>query len=146
MVDREISGGQYVLIYMCWLLAMVVGFLALVSGRELLLMLLAVQQVDLKVVGLLDKLVFFVMGVIGLCIIVLSEGYLRTGAYKARLTERIGFVFGVELLALFVFDLGRLFVPDVADSARPEVIQTGMSLVVGGLGFWVYWKGRSNKD
>ena len=128
MLAREISGGQYVLIYVCWLLAMVLGFLFLVSGRELLLAVLAIQQVDLKVVGLIDKLVFFVMGVIGLCVIVLSEGYLRAGAKKAQLIERMGLVFGVELLALFVFDLGRLLVPDVADAARPGVVQTMMSL------------------
>jgi len=143
MLEREISGGQYVLIYVCWLLAMVLGFLFLVSGRELLLTVLAVQQVDLKVVGLIDKLVFFVMGVIGLCIIVLSEGYLRAGAQKAQLIERIGLVFGMELLALFVFDFGRLLVPDVADAARPGGVQTMMSLVIGGLGLWVYRKGRS---
>jgi hypothetical protein len=145
MLEREISGGQYVLIYMCWVLAMVLGFLALVSGRELLLTVLAVQQVDLKVVGLIDKLVFFVMGVIGLCIVVLSEGYLRTGAKKGQIVGRIGLVFGVELLALFVFDLGRLLVPDVADAARPDVTQTVMSLVIGGLGLWVYWKRRIKK-
>ena len=143
MLAREIYGGQYVLIYVCWLLAMVLGFLFLVSGRELLLTVLAIQQVDLKVVGLIDKLVFFVMGVIGLCVIVLSEGYLRAGAKKAQLIERMGLVFGVELLALFVFDLGRLLVPDVADAARPGVVQTMMSLVIGGLGLWVFWKGRS---
>ena len=75
----------------------------------------------------------------------MSEGYLRAGAHKARLTERIGLVFGVELLALFLFDLGRLLMFDVADAARPGVIQTLMSLIVGGLGLWVYWRGRAKK-
>ena len=67
---------------------MVLGFLALVSGRELTLTLLAVWQVDLKIVGLIDKVVFFFFGVVGLCIIVLTEGYLRTGAKRAKLPER----------------------------------------------------------
>ncbi|MBT3603924.1 MAG: hypothetical protein HN521_12740, partial [Candidatus Latescibacteria bacterium] len=50
MLAREVSGTQIVLIYLCWMLAMVLGFLALVSGRELTLTLLAVWQVDLKIV------------------------------------------------------------------------------------------------
>ncbi|MBT5830994.1 MAG: hypothetical protein HOH77_12475, partial [Candidatus Latescibacteria bacterium] len=87
MLAREVSGTQIVLIYLCWMLAMVLGFLALVSGRELTLTLLAVWQVDLKIVGLIDKVVFFFFGVVGLCIIVLTEGYLRTGAKRAKLPE-----------------------------------------------------------
>jgi len=140
MLEKEISGGQVVLVYLCWLLALVLGFFALVSGRELILTLLAVQQVDIKVVGLIDKVVFFFIGVVGLVIIVLSEGYFRTGAKKSRFAERIGLVFGIELLALFVFDGVRLLIPDVALAARPSVIQTLMSLVIGILGVWVYRK------
>jgi hypothetical protein len=142
MEKSEISGGQYVLIYVCWMLAMVLGFLALVSGRELVLMVLALQQVDLKIVGLIDKIVFFFMGVVGLCIIVLSEGYLRTGAKRAQLAQRIGLVLGIELLALFLFDVGRLLVPDIADAARPSVIQAVMSLGIGGVCVWVFWTKR----
>lgn len=142
MLEKEITGGQVVMIYLCWLLALVLGFLALVSGRELILTVLAVQQVDLKVVGLIDKIVFFFIGVVGLVIIVLSEGYFKTGAKRSRLAERIGLVFGLELLALFIFDGARLLVPDVAEGVRPSVIQTLMSLVIGTLGVWVYWNRR----
>ncbi|MBT4138848.1 MAG: hypothetical protein HOE48_13095 [Candidatus Latescibacteria bacterium] len=143
MLAREVSGTQIVLIYLCWMLAMVLGFLALVSGRELTLTLLAVWQVDLKIVGLIDKVVFFFFGVVGLCIIVLTEGYLRTGAKRAKLPERIGLVFGMELLALFLFDAGRLLVPDVTEAARPSFIQAMMSLVIGCVGLWAFWIKRT---
>ena len=142
MIEREISSGQVVLVYACWILAMVLGFLALVSGRELVLTILAVQQVDLKLVGLADKVVFFFMGVVGLVIIVLSEGYFRNGVKRSSLTGRIGLVFGLELVVLFLFDVGRLLVPDVAAAARPDVLQTLMSLLVGSLCLFLFWKRR----
>ena len=142
MEKSVISARQFILIYTCWVLAMILGILALVSAREWGLSLLAVQKVDLKLVGLVDKIVFFFMGVAGLCIIVLSEGYFRTGAKRGQLAQRIGLVFGLELLAMFFFDAGRLLMPDIVDAARPGLTQTAMNLLIGALGCWVYWTKR----
>lgn len=142
MMEREISGGENVLIYVCWVLAMVLGFLALVSGRELLLSFLAVQGADLKLVGLIDKIIFFFIGVIELCVIVLAEGYFRTGAKQGDLLSRLGLVFGGALLFLFLFDLGRLLIPGVVGETRPQVIQVVMSLVIGSFGLGVFFRSR----
>ena len=130
------------LIYLCWFLAQVVGFLALVSGREWVLAVLAVSEVDVKVVGLIDKVVFFLMGAAGLSIIVLSEGFLKTGARKARLLGRIGLLFGLEFLALFAFDLGRFLLPNLSEAARPELVHSLAALAMGGAGLLVYWRKR----
>jgi hypothetical protein len=116
----------------------VLGFLNLVSARELALSILALGEVDVKVVNLLDKLIFFGFGVVGLAVIILAEGYFRNGVQSGRLFERVGLVFGIGLLCLFVFDGLRLVIPGIVDAARPGVIQTFVSL---SLGLWCFGMG-----
>lgn len=138
MEEKKTGIGQHLAHYVCWVIAMVLAFLVLVSVRELGLSILAVSGVDVKVVALIDKVGFFGFGVVGLAVIILTEGYFRTGAKSGRLTERIGLVFGIELLCLFVFDGGRLLMPGIIDSARPDVLQTLLHLVIGGLCLGLY--------
>jgi hypothetical protein len=119
--------------YICWLIVMALSFLALVSARELGLALLAIYEVDIKIVGLIDKIGFFGFGVVGLAVIVLSEGYLRNGARTGRLAERCGLLFGILLLCLFVTDGVRYLLPGLVDAARPNGIQVCVDLILGGL-------------
>lgn len=129
----EERGVSILISYVCWVLVMALAFLVLVSARELGLALLAIYEVNVKVVGLIDKLVFFGFGVVGLSVIILSEGYLRNGVRAGRLAERCGLLFGVLLLSLFVVDGARYVLPGLVDSARPNGIQVCVDLVLGGL-------------
>jgi len=138
MEETKIGIGQHLAYLVCWVIAMVLAFLDLVSARELGLAILAVSGVNIKVMALIDKVGFFGFGVVGLIVIILSEGYFRTGVNKGQLSERIGLVFGIELLCLFVFDGGQLLMPGIIDSARPGMIQTVLHLVIGGLCLGLY--------
>lgn len=122
--------------YLCWILAMVLGFLILVSARELGLAVVAIQEVDIKLVALIDKIGFFAFGVVGLVIIILTEGYFRTGVLRGILAERVSEVLGIGLLSLCVLDAVRLVLPGLIDRARPGVAQTALSLILGGLCVW----------
>ncbi|MDP6037627.1 MAG: hypothetical protein QGG64_03685 [Candidatus Latescibacteria bacterium] len=138
MEETETGIGHQLAYFACWMIAMVLAFLSLVSARELGLSVLAVSEVDVKVVALIDKVGFFGFGVVGLTVIILAEGYFRTGVKNGQLVERIGLVFGVELLGLFVFDGARLLMPGIIDAARPGVIQTFLHLAIGGLCLGLY--------
>jgi len=131
MNEVKVGFGHHLIYFFCWLIAMVLGFLDLVSVRELILSVFALIDLDLKVVGLLDKLGFFGFGVIGLTVIILTEGYFRSGVSSGNLFERVCLIFGVQLLCLFVFEGGRLVIPGIVDVARPSIIPTVMNLTIG---------------
>ena len=134
---------RYLLCYVFWVISMALGFLDLVAARELGLDLVAVAGVDLKLVSLIDKAGFFLFGVAGLVIIILTEVYYRKGIVHQRLVERFGLVTGVELLFLFVCDGGILLVPGLARETRPGFGAIGAELVFGFLGlFYFFWARR----
>ena len=138
MEEEKVGLGRHAIYFISWLIAMALGFLDLVSVRELGLSALALAKVDFKVVALLDKLGFFVFGVVGLVVILLTESYFRNGVRSGLLLERVGLVFGVQLLCLFLFDGGRVLMPGITEAARPGAVQTLMSLA---LGLWCFGLG-----
>ena len=136
----------YLLCYVFWVISMVLGFLDLVAARELGLALLAVAGTDLKLALLMDKVGFFLFGVAGLVIIILSESYYRRGIAHRRLVERFGLMTGVELLFLFLCDGGVLLVPGLARGARPDFGVVGAELVFGFLGLFFFFRARRSRQ
>ncbi|MCZ6636411.1 MAG: hypothetical protein O7G87_23675 [bacterium] len=142
MEERKLNLLNYVGYLICWVIAMGLGFLDLVSIREVALGLLAVGEVNVKLAALVDKIGFFFFGVIGLVILILSEAYYRVGLHKGILLVRFGLVTGIELLTLFVCDGILLMLPGLSEGARPGGLKVIVELVTGVVGVALFLKRR----
>ena len=146
MEERKLNLLHYVGYLLCWVIAMVLGFLDLVTVREVALGLLAVGEVDVKLAVLVDKIGFFFFSVFGLVILTLSEAYYRTGLHKGILSVRFGLITGIELLTLFVCDGILLMLPGLSEGARPGGLKVIVELVIGIVGVALFLKHRSAGD
>ena len=78
MVEKtqtEVSRTMKLGVVTCWVVTMGVGFLNLVLFREVGLAAIAIAGGAPQLAALLDKVIFFLFGVGGLAIIILSEAY-----------------------------------------------------------------------
>ena len=133
---------SFLLCYGFWILTMVLGFLALVGGRDLGIAVFALFSANLKLAILVDKVGFFFFGVLGLAIIVLSEGYYRQGVQKGLLPERFGLVLGMELLFLTGCHGTLLLLPGLDPAVRPNFWMVMSEGTIGFLGLSVFFRAR----
>lgn len=134
--------------YLLWTVTLILGFYILVATREVGLALLAVAEMDLKLVALMDKIGFFLFGLAGLALIILTEAYYRNGIVTQRLRERFALVTGIEELLLFLCHGMLMLIPGLSAGVKPDAIQVGAELVIGILGIvsWRWIRGRKRNS
>ena len=131
MVEKtqtEVSRTMKLVVVTCWVVTMGVGFLNLVLFREVGLAAIAIAGGAPQLAALLDKVIFFLFGVGGLAIIILSEAAYRKGAEAGRLVLRFTTVSTLQFLAIALCSLILRTTPGLAESAR-----TPVWIVVGSL-------------
>lgn len=105
--------------YLCWILVLALGFYDLVYLREVIVSVLVVLEIDLKLFLLFDKIGFFLFGVCGLLVILLTEPYLRNGWKRRCLTVRFLRLIAIGFGCLSLFWAILMALPGLA--ARPTV-------------------------
>ncbi len=124
--SRRAKAGALLL----WCVTMVLGFVNLVMLREVGLAAIALVGATAPVAALADKIGFFLFGVCGLAIIILSEAYYRKGVEKGALARRFLTVSVWQLLAIAGCGLFLRWLPDLAEAARTPMWVIVASLVV----------------
>lgn len=136
---------QYIGAYILWLIVLALGLWLIFISRSALLGLAAKYYVEGRfmrqtLVIFLDKSYFFVMGIIWLAVMVITEEYFRKGVGQNQLFRRFSAFAGIELLVIFCSDLILLFLQNWAiDALRLAILQ--IELIVG-LGLVLYWRNR----
>ena len=129
-VQANASRKAVVCALLLWVVTIVLGFLNLVALREVGLAALALAGATARFASLVDKLIFFLFGVAGLAIIILSEAYYRTGAETGRLTVRFLTVSAWQLIVIAACGLILRWVPGLAEGARTPVWMITIPLVL----------------
>lgn len=102
------TGSRYVLAYTLWAVSVVLAIMALLSWRSSAMIILGVTPWNRYLEHALNQFGFLFLAILGLCVIVFTEYYYRTGVEKERLFIRFFFVTFVELLFLTGAHLARL--------------------------------------
>lgn len=107
---RRGSLAAYLLVYLLWAIAGVLGLVALARLREAALHLVVVARWSPWVMGFVDKAALILLGLAWLILILFCEAYFRAGAKKRALLQRFGAVAGLEIavaLASYIFTGAR---------------------------------------
>ncbi|HRW05459.1 MAG TPA: hypothetical protein P5121_10210 [Caldilineaceae bacterium] len=101
------SGSRYVLAYLLWAVSVVLAIMALLTWRSSAMIILGITPWDRYLEHTLNQFGFLFLAILGLCVIVFTEYYYRTGVEKNRLFVRFFGVTFVELLFILAAHLAR---------------------------------------
>ena len=101
------SGSRYVLAYLLWAVSVVLAIMALLTWRSSAMIILGITPWDRYLEHTLNQFGFLFLAIFGLCVIVFTEYYYRTGVEKNRLFVRFFGVTFVELLFILAAHLAR---------------------------------------
>ena len=86
---------------------------------------------------LVGKILLFIV-LIWLILMLLVEEFYRRGIKKNKLLQRFSGITGIEMILIFISDLGILFVQDWAANPLRYLILVGEFIL--GVVFIVYWR------
>jgi hypothetical protein len=89
--------------YLLWLVASAGVLLVLFIAREAVTAFFRLIILDRWVVGAIDRFDLFLLGIIGLIVVLFMEHYLLEGKNKGQLLRRFGIAAGIEVLAYASF-------------------------------------------
>ena len=135
--------ASYLGAYLLWIVVLGLAILFAIVSQTALLGLAAVYFVDdlytrQTLVLFLDKAYMFILGLGWMVLMVTIEESFRRSISKGNLLKRFAIVGGIELLAIFIFDLIILGLQDW----RFDPLRTIILIIelVGGLGLLYYWR------
>jgi hypothetical protein len=101
--------GKYLVAYLLWFIAMALGVLFLLIGRNSILTILALTTDPtsfdaLQWARLIDRAFVFIVGVAWVILMVVAEHYFRTGVQIGILWKRAARLIGILISMIFVAD------------------------------------------
>lgn len=99
---------QYVLYFIAWIVSIGLGLWVMTQLRVNLLDISVALNVNPWAMSAIDKFSFFILGLVWLVLILLTENYLRTAVARNLLLRRLAKVFGIGL-ALLAISYGLQF-------------------------------------
>jgi Na+-driven multidrug efflux pump len=149
----------YALAYLLWALGICLAAVLIYYARETLLLALVAASMDPGLsesdqfyqnlrVGAVANWSWLVAGVIFIPIIVLLEGYYRTGVDQGRLGERVSLVMAILLGLFFVVSLAYLLLQSQVSPVMgvAYLVPAAMALVAGVFaGLWYHLRQRADQ-
>lgn len=113
MVERQPSfwhrAFETLQVYIFWIIVSAGALIDMLLARTSITMVFRVITLNRWVIGAIDKFGLFILGIVGLIVVIFAESYLREGAEKGQLYRRFGLFLGIEVAAAaFFFLLERL--------------------------------------
>ena len=96
----KIKWVHWILVYLFWIISSGLGFLCLISARNLSLLALYGFSTSRWVAPVVDKVAFLILGILWLAFILLAEHYYRKAATKIALWKRFSLATSIELFLL----------------------------------------------
>ena len=103
----KIKWTHGILVYLFWVITAGLGFLCLISARNLSLLVLYAFSASRWVAPVVDKMTFLILGILWLVLVILAEYYYRKAVTRIVLWKHFSLVTSIELFFLS----GTHFIP-----------------------------------
>ena len=113
------SARDVAAVYILWVIVSVVLLFCLIVARDAVTAVFRLITLDHWVIGAIEKFNLFILGLIGLVIVIFAENYLREGVPAGKLYKRFAIFLGAEAVS---YGLLRL-IQDLAWRALPSVLK-----------------------
>ena len=136
---------QWILVYVFWVITAGLGFLCLISARNLSLSILYLFSVSRWTASAVDKMIFLILGVLWLVLVIFAEYYYREAVAKNILWKHFSFITSTELFCLSGSHLIPVLIIGKTNVYWGSLLLPGIELI-GGIIFFMQYKFRRRRD
>lgn len=128
---------QWILVYLFWIITAGLGFLCLISARNLSLSILYLFSVSRWSAPAIDKMTFLILAVLWLVLVIFTEYYYRAAVPKNILWKHFSLITSIELFFLSGSHLIPILIVSESKIYGGSFLLPGIELM-GGIIFFVY--------
>ena len=132
---------QWILVYVFWIITMGLGFLCLISARNLSLSILYLFSVSRWSAPAIDKMTFLILGILWLVLVIFAEYYYREANSKNILWKHFSLITAIELFCLSGSHLIPFLIISKTNVYGGSLLLPVIELI-GGIGFFEQYKFR----
>ncbi len=135
----KINWLQWILVYVFWVITVGLGFLCLISARNLSLSILQLFADNRWTASAIDKMLFIILAVLWLVLVIFAEYYYREGVAKNILWKHFSLVMAIQLFCLSAAHFIPVLIVSITDIYWAALLLPGMELI-GGITFFALHK------
>lgn len=122
---------QWLLVYLFWIITAGLGFLCLISARNLSLSVLYLFSVSRWSASAIDKMTFLILGVLWLVLVIFAEYYYRGAVPKNILWKHFSLITSIELFFLSASHLIPILIVSKSKIYGGSFLLPGIELIGG---------------
>jgi len=127
---------QWLLVYVFWVITAGLGFLCLISARNLSLSILYLFSVSRWSAPAIDKMIFIILGILWLVLVIFAEYYYREAVAKNIVWKRFSLITAIELFCLSGSHLIPILIISKTEVYGGSLLLPAIELI-GGITFFV---------